>query len=117
MMGTILVEGLAIECIIGIHPEERVTPQTILIDCEIDFDFAGAAADDDFGQTIDYVAVAERLTNLAVARQYQLIETLAEDGAQAILAEYGASRVAIKVMKPAAIPKAKWSAVKIERKP
>ncbi|MFT7620428.1 MAG: dihydroneopterin aldolase [Planctomycetota bacterium] len=115
MIGTIIVEGLDIECIIGIHPAERVNLQHIFIDCEIDHDFAEAAANDDFQQTIDYVAVADLLTNLAVERQYQLIETLAEDGAKKIIDDFGVKRVAIKIMKPAAIPAAKWSAVKIER--
>ncbi|MCB1282228.1 MAG: dihydroneopterin aldolase, partial [Salinibacterium sp.] len=43
MIGTISVEGLEIECIIGIHPEERDKPQVLLVDVELDRDFAAAA--------------------------------------------------------------------------
>ena len=115
MIGTIIVEGLEIECIVGIHPHERIEVQTILVDCELDRDFAAAAAGDDVTMTVDYVEVADLLTDLAVERQYQLIETFAEDAAAVILERFQAQRVALKVAKPAAIPKAKWSAVRVER--
>ena len=46
MIGTILIEALEIICIIGVHPDERVNPQRILVDCELDYDFAAAAPSD-----------------------------------------------------------------------
>ncbi len=115
MIGTIMLEGLEVECIIGIHPHERVEAQNIIIDCEMDHDIAAAAAGDDIDATIDYSAVASFLAELAIERKYRLIETYVEDAAQVLLDRFGARRVMLKVMKPAAVPAASWSAVRIER--
>ncbi len=115
MIGTIFVEGLKILCIVGIHPEERIIEQALIVDCEFDRDFEACAAQDDFAKTVDYTLVAERLTHLAQEKRYQLIETYAEESAALVLAEFNARRVAIKVMKPAAIPQANWAAVQVER--
>ena len=77
---------------------------------------AAAAAGDDFSQTADYVEIADALTDLAVERQYRLLETFAEEGARLLFDRFGAERVGLKIMKPAAIPSASWSAVRIERR-
>ncbi len=116
MIGTIMLEGLEVNCIIGIHPHERVEPQSILVDCEMDHDFAEAVAGDDIAKTIDYSAVAAFLSSLAVEKQYLLIETYVEEAAAAILERWGAQRVMLKVMKPDAVPEARWTAVRIERR-
>ncbi|MCB9833916.1 MAG: dihydroneopterin aldolase [Planctomycetes bacterium] len=116
MIGTILLEGLEVNCIIGIHPHERVEPQSILVDCEMDHDLAQAAATDDIAATIDYSAVAGLLRDLAVEGRYQLIETYVEEAAARIIERFGALRVMLKVMKPDAVPEARWSAVRIERR-
>lgn len=115
MIGTILVEGLEIECIVGIHPEERTTPQLLLVDAELDRDFAAAAESESVGETVDYVDLAEALTTLALDRRYQLIETFAAEACDLLIERFGALRVAVKVMKPGAVPKASWAAVRLER--
>ena len=116
MIGTIYVEGLEIECIIGIHPEERENPQLILVDAELDRDFAPAASSENVDDTVDYVDLAAALTEMAVERQYQLLETYAEEAAGMMLDRFGGQRSAVKVMKPAAVPLASWAAVKVERR-
>ncbi|MCA9319707.1 MAG: dihydroneopterin aldolase [Planctomycetes bacterium] len=116
MIGTISVEGLEIECIIGIHPEERDKPQVLLVDVELDRDFAAAAEGDDMAHTVDYVDIAGALTTLAVEGRYRLLETLAEESAKLVMSRFGGERVAIKILKPAAIPEASWAAVRIERR-
>ncbi|MEZ6195611.1 MAG: dihydroneopterin aldolase [Planctomycetota bacterium] len=116
MIGTISVEGLEIECIIGIHPHERVEPQQIFVDVELDCDIARAAETDDVAHTVDYVDVANLLRELAIDRRYRLIETFVEEAAARILADWPAERVALKVMKPEAIAEATWTAVRIERR-
>lgn len=116
MIGTIIIEGLEVNCIIGIHPHEREDAQNVIVDCEMDHDIAEAVAGDDIGKTIDYTAVAKFLTDLAVERRYQLIETYAEEAVAGIFERFKAQRVMIKIMKPDAIPEASWTAIRIDRK-
>jgi 7,8-dihydroneopterin aldolase/epimerase/oxygenase len=117
VIGTISVEGLEIECIIGILPHERENLQLIYADIEVDADIAAAAASDAMDDSINYVHLADLVRDLATEKQYQLIETLVEDSARDILARWPeVERVALKVMKPEAIPEATWTAVRIERK-
>lgn len=117
MIGTIMIEGLEIECIVGIHPAERTAAQMLLIDVELDRDFEAAAHHDDVEHTVDYVDLAKVLTDLATAGRYRLIETYAEEAATTVLRQFSGTRVKIKVMKPAAVPSASWAAVQIERVP
>ena len=116
MKGKVLVEGLEIECIIGIHPHEREQCQLILVDCILECDFARAVETDDFAHAVDYVAVSETLTRTARDGAFQLIETMAEAMAQALLKDDAVEKVCIKIMKPAAVPQASWAAVEIERR-
>ena len=117
MIGTIAVEHLEIECIVGILPDERVTPQTLFVDIELDYDFAAAAASEHVDDTVDYVALAQTVTSLAVDRQYQLIETYAEEAASRLLRQFGGERVSVRIKKPAAVPAARWTSVFVERRP
>jgi len=115
VIGTILLEGLEIECIVGIHTAEREAPQLLLVDAELDRDFARAAASESVAETVDYVDLAGALTELAHTGAYQLLETFAEDACRLMLERFGGSRAAVKVMKPAAVPAASWAAVRVER--
>lgn len=116
MIGTILLEGLEIECIVGIYPFEREKEQVLMVDLEIDRDFAAAAASDAVEDTVDYVALAALLTELAQRRKYKLLETFAEEAAAALIKEFGARRALVKIMKPGAVKAASWPAVRVERR-
>jgi dihydroneopterin aldolase len=116
MIGTTGLHGLRVECIVGIHPHERETPQSVLFDIDLDYDFAAAATTDAIDGAVDYTAVASQVTALAVGRQFQLIETMAEESAAMLLARFAqVSRVRIEIRKPAAVPAAACSFVRVER--
>lgn len=117
MIGQILLEGLEIECVIGIYPHEREMTQLLLVDIEIDRDFAAAAKHDTVEHTVDYVDLAKALTNLAVTRQYRLLETFAEEAAALLIRDFAALRAIVKIMKPGAVEGANWPAVRVERRP
>ncbi len=116
MKGTIGLKDLRIECIVGIYPRERIEEQPLFLDVEVDQDFAAAAASEHVHDTVDYDQIAAALTDLARDRQYQLIETFAEDGAALILQRWTAvEAVRIEVRKPRAVPAAACSFVRLER--
>lgn len=118
MIGTIELERVRIECIVGIHPHERVQEQTIEIDVAMDIDFAEAAGTECVDATIDYTEVARVLAELVVERKYQLVETMAEEAASLVLGSWPrVQRVEIVVHKPAAVPQARDTRVRVVRTP
>jgi dihydroneopterin aldolase len=116
MIGTTGLQGLRVECIVGIHPHERETPQPVLLDIELDYDFAAAAAAEAIGDAVDYTRAASLVTELAERRGFQLIETMAEEMASALLAQFPqVRRVLLEIRKPAAVAAATCAFVRVER--
>ena len=116
MRGVIGLSALRVECIIGIHPHEREAEQPVILDLEVEQDFAAAAASDDFSHTSDYAAMAEQLTELAQRRQFQLLETFAEEASVMLFESFSAiTGLRLEIRKPKAVPAAAASFVRIER--
>lgn len=116
MIGTIELERLTLSCIVGILPHERVTEQEIFLDLAMELDFAPAAASEDVHETVDYVEAAKLATELCRERRFQLVETMAEELAAALLERWEAvQRVRVAVHKPAAVPQARDTVVRVER--
>ena len=114
-IATISVQGFEVACIVGILDRERVEPQLVYVDVDMDYDIEAAAAADDFKQAIDYVAMSECMRDLLVERQYHLLETFVVEGVEKLLGQYPAKRARIKVMKPGAIHEANWTALEYEQ--
>jgi len=114
-MDTVFVTNLAVQTIVGIHPEERTTPQQVLISFELQADTAKAAGSDDISDALDYHGAAQRITELVTAGRFQLIETMAERIAAALLEAYAITRVVVEVRKPAALGDAETVGVRIQR--
>jgi dihydroneopterin aldolase len=114
-MDAVYVTNLDLQTIIGVNPEERTTPQQVLISFTLLGDIRPAAAADDIGDAVDYDDAALRITELVSASRFQLIETMAEQIAMLLLAEYPVDSVAVEVRKPAALANAETVGVRIER--
>lgn len=115
MSDTIFIDDLLVRCIIGIHDWERKARQDVLINIELDVDTAKAGASDDFGDTVDYRALAKRVIEMAEASGYQLVEALAEEIARLSLMDERVERARVRVEKPGAIRFARSVGVTIER--
>lgn len=116
MIGTTGLQGLRVECIVGIHRHERETRQSVILDIEMDYDFAAASASEAIGDAVDYAGVASQVTELAERRGFQLIETMAEEMAALVLARFPqVRRVRLEIRKPAAVPAAACAFVRVER--
>ena len=106
MEGIVGFEQLKVECVIGIHPHERITPQPLLIDCRIGYTFPSFQEAECINSVIDYTAVAALCKEEAVLGRYQLIETLAIRITTKILGNFPANWAWIRIQKPLAIPSA-----------
>lgn len=116
MIGTAGLQSLKIDCIVGILDHERKTPQTVVVDIDLDYDFASAAGSESIGDAVDYAAVARDVTEFVQRRAFQLIETMAEETAAMLLAQLTPVRtVRLEIRKPAAVPAAACSFVRVER--
>lgn len=116
MLGTAGLHALRVECIVGIYPHERARAQTLLVDVEVDYDFAPAAASDAIPDAVDYDDIGASVTALATERRFQLIETLAEEAAAMLLTRVRRARtVRLTIRKPEAVPAAAYAYVRVER--
>lgn len=86
MPDRVVVEGLRLECVIGVHVEERRSAQEVLVDLELDTDCGPAGRSDDLAHAVDYEAVVSRLKTLSTGVTFALIEALAERIGDSILA-------------------------------
>jgi len=74
---TITVEGLDIECIIGIYEHERSNPQHVIVDAELTVDTEPAALSERIELTVDYEWVTHQIEFLLKLGKFQLLETAA----------------------------------------
>ncbi len=106
----ISVRSLEVFAHIGVPSCERATPQKLLLDIEIEPSKSFVAMADQIEETVDYYQATRDLIALAAERPRKLIETLAADCAQWILAHYPANRVSVRVRK-FILPDTQWVGV------
>lgn len=110
----ILIRGLRLATRIGVPDAERAEEQELLVDLEIVPPGSFAAMNDAIESTVDYQKVCERLAVLAASGERQLIETLADEMAKLVLADFGARRVRVEIRK-FILPQTEWVGVVCER--
>jgi FolB domain-containing protein len=105
-MSKITIADLEVYYCVGVPDEERAQPQRLLLTVELLFDFSAAAAGDRLIRTIDYFAVSQRLLKFGEGRSWKLIEKVAVNVAEMVLAEFKPEAVMVEVKK-FAIPQAR----------
>jgi dihydroneopterin aldolase len=99
--GTDLVEirGLKLRGRHGVTDEERATEQPFVVNLAARLDARPAAMFDDLGSTLDYEEAVRIVAKIVTGESYQLIETLADHIARAILANPRVMDVWVRVAK------------------
>lgn len=115
MSDLVLIEGLAVETVIGVYDWEREVTQQLLIDLEMAWDNTAPAASDDVALALDYAAVSEQVHRYLQEACPQLLETAAEGLAACLQTEFGISWLRLTIRKPGAVPEARAVGVRIER--
>jgi 7,8-dihydroneopterin aldolase/epimerase/oxygenase len=114
-MDIVYIRELEIQSVIGIYDWEREIRQTVSLDLDMATDIRKAAATEDISNTLDYKAVSKRLIAFIEAAEFLLIETMAEQVAAIVLAEFPVEWLRLRLGKPGAVTGARDVGVIIER--
>ena len=98
-MSQISIVDLEVFYRVGVPDAERAQPQRLLLVIEMESDFSAAAKTDGIADTIDYFTVTQRLLKFGEGKSWKLIEKLATDIADIILAEFKPRSVLVEVKK------------------
>ncbi|WP_006243816.1 dihydroneopterin aldolase [Mycolicibacterium tusciae] len=102
MADRIELRGLTVRGHHGVFDHERRDGQDFVIDIIVWVDLAAAAASDDLADTLDYGRLAQRAADVVAGPPRNLIETVAGEIADDIMADARVHAVEVAVHKPAA---------------
>lgn len=117
-MGTdrIHIFDLSVVGIVGINPEERVTPQEVLVNATMWVDTRPAAQSDDIADAANYRTISKAIIGHIEAGEPMLVERLVHEIAELILElEPRCQEVEVKVEKPGALRHARSVGITIHR--
>ena len=116
-MDSIIARGLSFKACHGVLDQEKTYPQLFQVDLELFLDLQAAGQQDELNLTVDYDQVYHLVQGIVEGPSCNLIETLAEKIAQALLGKFPLEAVEVTVYKPEAPVKGEFQyfAVKIRR--
>jgi dihydroneopterin aldolase len=82
---SITIEGLDVECIIGVYDHERAAPQRVVVEATIAVDARRAAMQDQLEATVDYEWVSMQIAFILKLSGFRLLETAAQAICSALL--------------------------------
>lgn len=95
----VLIEGLTFFGYHGVRPEEQRLGQKFRVDVELALDLTRAAASDRVADTVNYEEVCRVVLEVGKGRRCNLVETLADRIASALLKAFPAQEVLVRVRK------------------
>jgi len=111
----IFVQGLEVECVIGVWEWERQIKQRLIIDLEMAWDISRAAASDQLEDTLSYKDVAKQVSAYVIETRANLVERLAEGIATLLIDEFQVAWCKVRINKRGAVTGARDVGVQIER--
>ncbi len=122
MRDKIAIQGMPVDCVVGIYPSERPVPQRLLLDLTLHLDTRPAAMAASIRDTVDYARLSAEVRFLLESCHFELLETAVEALAAYVLApptEDGrrcpVNQVSIRVVKPSAFEGRGTPSVEIQR--
>jgi dihydroneopterin aldolase len=121
-MDCIELNGLEVECVVGVYPRERHMPQRVRLDVGMYLSTEVAARKELVSASIDYSAIASQLGFLLRSCEFRMIETAAHAIARYLLAAPAPDqpraqieRLRLRVTKPFALGETAQPSLQIER--
>lgn len=100
MSDKIIMKGMQFYGRHGVFPEEKAMGQKFIIDLKMSLDLSKAGTTDDLAHTPNYADIYADVKNITTQKNFNLIEALAEEIADHILAHYPIEKIKVKVKKP-----------------
>jgi 7,8-dihydroneopterin aldolase/epimerase/oxygenase len=113
---TIFINGLRLDAMIGIYPDERVSSRQVEIDLEIGVPGERVYKTGDVADTIDYAAVSERIRDELARVRYGLLEEMSQAIARILLDEFHSPWVRVTIVKTGILGDGIRVGVSIERR-
>jgi len=113
--GKLILSGLTAFGYHGNNPAERKLGQTFTADLEVTLDTARAAASDRIADTLSYPVLEKTVREILEGKPANLLETVAERIATALLEQPGVRRVTVRVSKRPPLPNLNTFTVEITR--
>jgi dihydroneopterin aldolase len=111
----VFVKDLKIDALLGIYPEEKTTPQRIIVNIDLSVKEGNDPLSDDIKNVVSYEIVVKKVEEIVAAGHVGLAETLAELIAAACLRDRRVMAARVRIEKPDVIPNARSVGVEIER--
>ena len=87
-MDRIILRDIVCQANVGVSQTERAKPQAVILEAELFLDLKPAGTADELALSVDYVAIQQTIQESAHGKSYQLLETLAEDAADALFQRF-----------------------------
>lgn len=114
-MDIIRIVDLGVFAYHGVYPEEREKGQIFFINAELTVNARKAGMSDDLSKSVNYAEVCEFINDFVKKNTFNLIETVAEQLAQALLLHYDLiSSILIEVRKPSAPIELDFESISVE---
>jgi len=110
---SILIKDFIINEIIGIHKHEKISKQKIIFNIVIDVNKNTLPDENNISSIVDYEKITSKLENLTKYKNYNFLESLAEDSFKEIFEDKRINSIKIKIEKPDAIINAKSVGVEV----
>lgn len=111
----VFIEQLEVITTIGVYDWEQTIKQKLVLDIEMAHDNRPAGKSDDVADALDYASVSEVVLNHIESGRFLLVERVAEEVAELIMARFNVPWIKIRLTKPGAVPQARGVGVIIER--
>lgn len=99
----IRIKNLRARTIIGVHDRERIEPQEIRVNIELEFAGQSAAESDDLDAAVDYASLSDQIVQALSQWRFSLLEKLATEILNLIMSDQRVLSATVEVDKPDAI--------------
>ncbi len=111
----VFIEKLEVITTIGVYDWEQEIKQKLVLDIEMAHDNKPAGQSDNVEDALDYAKVSKAIIEHIENGQFLLVERVAEEIAELVMAQFNVPWIHIRLTKPGAVPQAAGVGVVIER--